>query len=146
MELLRFFVTLGPIGSMAAPGTIAAFCTIPCVFWVKSIVPNSWAYLGFISLLIGISWFAINYVLKSMKRNDDPQEIVLDEVVGCMLTFWDVPLTTPVIVLGFLLFRFFDISKCAGVMWGERLDGASGIIADDLIAAIISNMILRFLL
>ena len=146
MSWFERIATLWPIGQMTAPGTIATVATIPFVYWLRAVVPNQWVYLACVALLCGASWWVVHRTLRVLKRNDDPQEIVLDEVVGCVLTFWGITLHPPAVILGFLLFRFFDLSKLAGVVWGERLGGATGIMADDLIAAVLSNIVLRVLL
>ncbi len=83
----------------------------------------------------------------------DPSEIVIDELVGMLLALW--PLSAgltitgaaahvwpwPGWVLGFLLFRFFDIVKPPPVRWADRLPGALGVMLDDLVAGGLTALI-----
>ncbi len=83
----------------------------------------------------------------------DPSEIVIDELVGMLLALW--PLSAglaltgaewhvwpwPGWVLGFVLFRFFDIVKPPPVSWAERAPGALGIMLDDIVAGGLTALI-----
>ena len=64
--------------------------------------------------------------------------IVVDEWVGQWITFSFLPVNYTIAILGFLLFRFFDISKVGPVKYFEKLPGAWGVMADDVIAGILS--------
>jgi phosphatidylglycerophosphatase A len=75
--------------------------------------------------------------------HDDPAEIVIDEVVGCMITFFMVPLTMQWAMLGLVLFRFFDIFKIGGIRRLERFVSAWGVMLDDIAAGIVSNVIIQ---
>ena len=105
-----------------------------------------WAYIAFVSIIFLISFPVIERALISLNNGIDPSEIVLDELVGFLVTFIGIPLATPYIVIGFLLFRFFDISKFFGVHKVEAMHGARGIILDDVLAGIYSNVVLHFLI
>lgn len=79
-------------------------------------------------------------------HDEDPSEIVIDEVLGSLVTFCAVPLCPISLLGGCILFRFFDISKFGVVGWMEKLPGASGILLDDVVAGLLSNILLRLLL
>jgi len=74
----------------------------------------------------------------------DPSQAVVDEVMGQLITFCFVPLsvTWPFILLGFLLFRFFDIVKPFPIRTLEMLPGGLGICADDIIAGVYAGVCL----
>lgn len=77
----------------------------------------------------------------------DPGAIVIDEVVGMAVALLGLPLTPATIIGGFILFRLLDIIKPFPVGWlDRRLSGGTGIVADDVAAGIIANLILRVLL
>jgi phosphatidylglycerophosphatase A len=76
---------------------------------------------------------------------DDPQPIVIDEFMGCIITFFGLAITVQQMFFGFLLFRFFDISKLLGIRQVEKLPGVWGVMLDDVFAGIMSNLILRFM-
>lgn len=83
---------------------------------------------------------------------NDPGEVVMDEFAGQALTFLAMPLLGPrnlsggesflVALLGFLLFRAFDIVKPWPIRRLERLPGAWGVLMDDLAAGVISAIVL----
>ncbi|MBV9242617.1 MAG: phosphatidylglycerophosphatase A [Acidobacteria bacterium] len=74
----------------------------------------------------------------------DPSQAVVDEVMGQLITYCFVPfgLTWPFIVLGFLLFRMFDIFKPFPVRTLEVLPGGLGICADDIVAGVYAGLCL----
>lgn len=76
----------------------------------------------------------------------DPQEVVIDEVVGMAVTLAFVPLDLKTIGLGFLLFRIFDVAKPFPVRRFEKLPGGWGIVMDDVMAGIYANLCLRVVL
>jgi hypothetical protein len=81
-----------------------------------------------------------------INKKQDPSEIVLDEVAGCLITFCTLPLTPMTIIIGFILFRFFDIVKPFFIKQCENLPGAFGIIADDIAAGVIAHGFLRLIM
>jgi phosphatidylglycerophosphatase A len=75
----------------------------------------------------------------------DPGYVVLDEVVGMLLTLLFVPVTWVGALAGFFLFRGFDIVKPFPARQCERLHGGLGIMADDAVAGIYGNLALRLI-
>ncbi len=146
LSLLTFIATLGPVGYFLAPGTIATILTIPLVYWTHDLIPDHTIYGIFLGALFFACTFLVLYVMTQYKRYDDPSEIVLDEVVGTLITFWGIMLTTKSIIIGVLLFRAFDIIKFGWVKKAESLSSAWGIMCDDVVAALFANLILRALL
>jgi len=140
-----FVATLGPIGYLTAPGTIASIVTIPGIFWLRMLFPSQQAYGGIVMVFFVTSLYIVHKVRMHFKRHEDPPEIVIDEVVGCLVTFWAIPLCAPSVIVGLLLFRFFDIFKIGGIQYVERLNGCWGIVLDDVAAAFMSNIILRLI-
>jgi len=131
--------TLGPLGYLPAPGTWGSLVGL-CFAWVY--VGALW-YPLFVAVAALCSWIVINCALSTFTHKD-PSAIILDEVVGMLMVFCALPFSLSVAVSGFLLFRFFDISKCCGVKWFEKFPRASGILLDDCFAALISHLVLRF--
>ena len=75
----------------------------------------------------------------------DPGWVVIDEFAGQWITL--VPLHQPSavgLILAFILFRFFDITKLGPVGWADRQHGAFGVMADDVIAGAIGALLLAF--
>ena len=140
----RFFLwvsTCGPIGKSAiAPGTLASFVTLPFVF-VLSGTPF-WYVLATVAVTGLAVWSsAIGAQVLHVK---DPGSVVIDEVVGMLITFVWIAATPKRLLIGFLLFRFFDILKPPPIRWSEHFPDGIGIVLDDVIAAVYANLILRF--
>ena len=99
---------------------------------------------NYILLTISLSLIAfVSIKLANKFIKNDPSEIVIDEFVGCLFTFIAIKINFKTIILGFILFRIFDITKIFGIKRIEKLNGATGILLDDIAAGILSNLILQ---
>jgi phosphatidylglycerophosphatase A len=76
----------------------------------------------------------------------DPGPIVLDEVVGMLITLAFIPVGWSGALAGFFLFRVFDVIKPFPAARFEKLHGGLGVMADDAMAAIYANVSLRILI
>jgi len=76
---------------------------------------------------------------------DDPKEVVIDEVAGFLLTIYLLPLSWLSIALGFIMFRFFDILKPFPIRRLERIGGGTGIVIDDLVAGVYASLSINIL-
>jgi phosphatidylglycerophosphatase A len=76
----------------------------------------------------------------------DPGPIVLDEVVGMLLTLALIPVGVTGAIAGFVLFRIFDVIKPFPARRLEALHGGLGVMADDAMAAVYANVSLRLLM
>lgn len=79
---------------------------------------------------------------KIFGEHDSPK-IVIDEIAGIFITFLAVPLSWTTAVLGFVLFRFFDIVKPPPIRQSQRLPGGWGVVVDDLLAGAAANIVLQ---
>lgn len=137
--------TLGPIGYLPAPGTMATLATLPLVILVRMYA----SHLDYAALCVWVFFFGIYIIAKVLPQfgNDsDPSCIVIDEVAGCLITFAWVPITLPTLVLGFILFRLLDIFKFGLIKKCEELPGAWGIMVDDLVAGVLANVVMQIML
>ncbi len=75
----------------------------------------------------------------------DPGEVVIDEVLGMLMTLAFLPLTWRGVAVGFLVFRILDIIKPFPADVAERLRGGLGIMADDGMSGVYGNLIMRAL-
>tara|TARA_Y100000590_G_scaffold366693_1_gene426206 strand:- start:992 stop:1477 length:486 start_codon:yes stop_codon:yes gene_type:complete len=148
-----FFLTFFFIGKIKyAPGTIASFFT--CILFLLLIKNFNFNFILFITLIIFIySFFAINFSFNEFK-SDDPQEIVIDEVVGQMLVLLAIPIYETLYPLplvyycigSFCLFRLFDIWKPYPISYiDDNASGSLGIMFDDVIASFYSIIVLSIL-
>ena len=132
-----------------APGTFASLAT--CILFLILINITDFTVIYLITLVIFCySFIAINNSFDHFDA-DDPQEIVIDEVVGQMLTLLAIPIyetlyPLPIMyycVSAFILFRLFDIWKPYPVSYVDNnVKGPLGIMLDDIFAAIYSIIIL----
>ncbi len=138
--------TLGPIGHLPAPGSCASLLTLALVYFLQVMHVDPTTYLIILGSGIVLGWFIIKKALAALDRSDDPSEIVFDEVLGCLLTFWAIPFSAYTLIIGFIIFRILDITKGLGVASFEIFFGAWGIILDDLAAGLLSNIFLHVII
>jgi phosphatidylglycerophosphatase A len=111
------------------------------VLW--AILPSSAVVQAFaIVLLFAIGSWSGSVAERYFGRQD-PGEVVIDEVMGMLITLFLVPVGWTGAVVGFLLFRFTDVVKPFPARRLEHLPGGVGIMADDAMAAIYANLALR---
>jgi phosphatidylglycerophosphatase A len=124
-----------------APGSVASALTV-LVLWL---VPFSrvavLCFFGAVTI-VGI-WAA--HRAEGLWGAKDPHAIVIDEVAGMTLAVLAFPLTVPVLAVGFLLFRVFDVVKPFPARLSERLPGGVGVMADDLVAGLYALLVLALL-
>ncbi len=140
MKILKNIVTFGPVGYFFASGTIASLITLPLIYFLSQF--NFQIYLSMFFFLFILSYLILKESLKEF-HSKDPSEIVIDEFLGCLITFFMIPINFRSLILGFFLFRFFDILKPLGLKRIEKIYGALGILLDDIFAGLISNLILK---
>ncbi|MCX7634577.1 MAG: phosphatidylglycerophosphatase A [Syntrophales bacterium] len=124
-----------------APGTAGTVAAIP-LYLVLS--PYPWP-LYLVTLLATTAWAAwvSAFGERIFARKDAPQ-IVIDEVVGFLWTMFALQPTVTTVLMGFLLFRLFDIVKPYPVrLLQERLPGGWGVVMDDVGAGIYANLCLQ---
>jgi CDP-diacylglycerol--glycerol-3-phosphate 3-phosphatidyltransferase len=119
-----------------APGTWGSMLGLLLVFLTHW---NGWLY-GAVFLFLAV-WGAWSYE-RIKDPNPDPQYIVIDEVCGIFVTFMMIPLSWVSVLLGFALFRVFDMFKPFPIRALERIPRYWGILADDLGAGFYAWIIL----
>ncbi|KIJ88256.1 phosphatidylglycerophosphatase A [Rickettsia asembonensis] len=176
-QISEFFATFFYIGKIKyCPGTFGSIAAFPLTYFLIYFTVNNKIIIPFSSLTLGeaqlVSIFIISFSLcliflilgtyftkiyLNYTNSEDPKEVVIDEVVGQMLTIVLVffsalfaneshlikyfsPLTINIIllfILPFCLFRFFDILKPWPINWFDKnIKGSIGVMLDDLLAAI----------
>ena len=76
----------------------------------------------------------------------DPPQVVVDEVVGYWIAMFALPRSWALAIAGFFLFRIFDIVKPFPVRRAERLRSGWGIMTDDVLAGVYTNVLLQLIL
>jgi phosphatidylglycerophosphatase A len=141
-----WFATVGGIGLVpVAPGTAGSAVGLAAVWGLERWM-GGWGLAAALILFIPAGIAAAGEVAAGLKQVD-PSVIVIDEVCGMLMALAALPLTALTASAGFLLFRGFDILKPFPICWVERrLPGGWGIMADDLLAGLATNVCLRLLL
>jgi len=140
-SFITLLVTFGYIGKVKyIPGTIGSFAGL-LVGAVIIKLTNYNVFMSCFFILTVISIFAVDEYLKSSK-NLDPQEVVVDEVLGQWIAIAFIPFNFKSFLIAFILFRFFDISKIYPINKIEKIKGYLGVIGDDLFAGIITAIII----
>ncbi|MDB5115768.1 MAG: phosphatidylglycerophosphatase [Mucilaginibacter sp.] len=122
-------------------GTIAAF--FACICWYLLWQNN---YLILPSVLLTIAIIALGIWSGNKVEplwGKDHNRVVIDEVAGMFISLLFVPVTIPYILIGFILFRFFDILKPLFIRKLEMLPGGWGVMFDDILAGAYANIILQ---
>ena len=140
---------LGAGYSPFAPGTMGAIvgCLVLWLFEKYNLISTTTTPILFIGLIVITTILGI---IATDKLEDewgkDPSRVVLDEVIGMWITMMFVPLTFLNLLIGFGLFRFFDIAKPLGIRKLESLKGGVGVMADDILAGIYANIVLQIII
>ncbi|MCS7250293.1 MAG: phosphatidylglycerophosphatase A [candidate division WOR-3 bacterium] len=123
-----------------APATYSSFFALLFPFFIR----NPYLYIFFFISYFFLSFLTINQLEKIWGKDD--RKITADEVLGILTTFFFIPINFKILILGFLLFRFYDILKLSFLRKVERITGAFGVILDDILAGILANITLRIIL
>jgi phosphatidylglycerophosphatase A len=146
--LSRLISTMMGIGySPIAPGTAGSLAAM-LVWWF---LPASPLLVHFIFILV---LFLIGTWASSITEQDwircygddkghDPQVVVIDEAVGVFIAVFVIPKSLYYAIAAFVLFRFFDIVKPFPINRSQKLSGGWGIMIDDVIAGIYSNILIQ---
>lgn len=121
-----------------APGTWGSIAALPFA-WAIQYWGGSAGLVLAATLVFLIGWAASNRLVAT-SGIEDPQSIVVDEVVGQWLTLACGPLSIPAYLIGLLLFRAADITKPFPAGWADRrIGGGLGVMLDDVLAALYSG-------
>lgn len=127
-----------------APGTAGTLVAILPWLWLSQ--QNLSTYLIILATAILFGIYLCDKTSKNLGVVDHPG-IVWDEFCGLWLTMVAIPATWYWLVLGFLLFRFFDIIKPWPINWLDKnVPGGLGIMLDDLLAAVYAWLVLQLLI
>lgn len=134
LHFARTIATVGGVGYVSKmPGTVGSAVALAVYLaW-----PVPWVVT--LAVMVLGTWASGVYAQKN--ATTDPSEVVVDEVVGMWLSLYALPLNF--FFPAFLLFRIVDILKPVPVCTAEKLPGGWGIMADDVVGGIMTNLILQ---
>ncbi|MEM9044490.1 MAG: phosphatidylglycerophosphatase A [Pseudomonadota bacterium] len=148
--MISLIATFGGVGRLPkAPGTWGSAVAIPVGYGLHFLGGFPLIVIGTLFLFALGVWATDRYL---QGREDDPSEVVIDEVVGMLITLWPLSwglwaaglephiFPWPGWVIGFVLFRFFDIVKPPPIRWLDR-PGAFYVMLDDVAAGVASAIL-----
>jgi len=137
--------TLFGVGrSPSAPGTAGSLVALPFAWLIAEFLGRSWLmFAAFVALVVG-TWACELY--SSAKGEADPKECVIDELAGQWIVCAFAPVSLVGYALAFILFRLFDIFKPWPInIVDAKVPGGLGIMADDVVAALMASVIIAIL-
>jgi phosphatidylglycerophosphatase A len=144
MVATSFFVGYFPF----MPGTMGTL--VGAVLYVLLSALNIYYYILAIAVLLVLAVWVSDYAEKHIFKIKDAPHIVIDETVGFLIamtsfTFDRSLESVKYLVIGFILFRVFDILKPYPIKDSQKIEGGFGIVIDDVLAAVYTNLFLQFL-
>jgi phosphatidylglycerophosphatase A len=146
MHRLGLFVaTCGYLGyAPIAPGTFGSAAGLALFFAIRATGSVT------VEIAVIVALFAIGIWSGTVAEHHfggiDPGPVVLDEVVGMLITLALLPVNVTGAVVGFLVFRLLDVVKPWPSARFEKLPGGLGVMADDGMAAVYGNLVMRGLI
>lgn len=140
--LAVFLASFGYVGYFPiAPGTAGSAAALPLFVAIRWIdIPG--VELGAIVAVFAIGVWAAHGTEIALGRKD-PGIVVIDEVLGMLITLAVLPVSIWGVILGFLFFRVLDVVKPFPAAQLEHIHGGMGIMADDAVAGIYAHLLLR---
>ena len=134
--------TCGYIGFVPlAPGTVGSAAGV-ALFYLVQATGLMWTQAALIVALFAAGVWASSAAEEALGRTD-PGPVVIDEVVGMLITLAWIPVTPLGALAGFLIFRVLDVVKPWPARQFEAMHGGLGIMADDAMAAVYGHLLLR---
>ena len=127
-----------------ASGTFGTLAAVPLYYLLSFLSLETYVIVLIITSLLGF-WFC--HVTSRDMGVHDHKAIVWDEFVGYWITMVAVPFSWQWAIVGFILFRFFDILKPWPISWlDKKVEGGFGIMIDDIVAGIFAAIALQVLI
>jgi len=133
-----------------APGTVGSFVGILLILLLSrwELLGGQWVFVNWLVVaVIGAVGIWAGSRAEAVLGKRDPPQVVIDEIVGQLLTFGLIFRNPPftLLFLGFLFFRFFDIAKPFPIRSLERVPLGFGIVLDDLAAGFYASLLLALI-
>jgi len=123
-----------------APGTWGSLAAMPFAWLLLS--HGGWQVLAVAAVLVTLVGFWASGLYAQALGSKDPGEVVIDEVAGQWIALLPAALDPVSFAVGFAAFRLFDITKPFPAGWADRkLEGAAGIMIDDLFAGLYAALV-----
>lgn len=141
MQLHKTIASCFGIGYQKGGGTIAAIICAALWWAVQSEGPFPFIMLAFTIAITAIGIWSANSV--ESVWGVDSNKIVIDEFAGMCISLLFIPVAIRYVIIGLILFRFFDIVKPLFIWKAESLPAGWGVMADDVMAGFYTNLLLQ---
>ena len=139
-KIAKVVATVAYVGyAPIAPGTAGSAVAAAC-YWALPELNRIHSLVITLFLLLVGTWASSK---AEGVYGRDASKIVIDEFTGFFIAVLLLPKTVVIILLGFFVFRFFDIFKPFPIRQAEKMKGGLGVMADDVLAGICTNILLR---
>ena len=141
----KLFSSVAGVGYIKGGGTLAAaICGVGWYFaWAGGFPPLLLSLI--ITLVITLAGVWSSSIVEKV-WGKDPSKVVIDEVAGMAVSLLFLPVNAKYLIAAFILFRFFDILKPLLIRKMEELPAGWGIMADDVLAGVYTNLLLQGIL
>ena len=144
-KILLFFATTAYAGYVPyAPGTFATLVVAVPIYFAFALLPHPF----YVYALFVFFWLAcyVSHKAEIILQEKDSSKIVIDEAVGYLTAMVYLPNHWLIILLAFVLFRFFDILKIYPAnLIEKKVPGGLGVVLDDVMAGVYANICLQVL-
>ncbi len=138
--MVKLITTFFYVGCLPfIPGTFGSAAGLIIYFFVRN---SSYLYIGTLLAVIGLGFIFCGKAEEAFGRKD-PKYVVIDEVAGMLVSLAFLPHDWRLVVMGFFIFRLLDTIKPFPATGLQNRHGALGIMADDLVAGIYTNLVLQ---
>ncbi len=142
-KLIIIFVSFFYLGyAPIVPGTFGSLGGLVVYYFIADFSPYLFAAVTIVIFAGGC--FAATRAEEYYGRKDS-SEIVIDEVVGMLITLFLIPFDWKYIIAGFVIFRIMDIIKPFPGRAAEKIPGGTGVMLDDVIAGIYANIVMQLI-
>ncbi|MBM3262270.1 MAG: phosphatidylglycerophosphatase A [candidate division Zixibacteria bacterium] len=144
MNTVAVFLATGCYAGYApkAPGTVGSLVGVALAYVLTFL---SWPVYAIVAIF-GVATAIYVSGAAEKRFGHDGRQIVIDEIIGMVVTMAFLPSSWLSFLLGFVFFRAMDIIKIFPANWAQKLPGGIGVVADDLVAALYAHFLVRFTL
>lgn len=139
-RFVKLFSTFFYIGYFPkAPGSAASIAGVAIYCWLHA---HLLVYIGALLIITAIGFLTSGEMERTLNQKD-PSCVVIDEVAGMMVAIFMLPVNAPVVITAYVLFRAFDVFKIYPANKFEAIEGGNGIMMDDLMAGLYTNITMQ---
>ena len=138
-KIIKLLASVFYLGYAPISGSVASLAGLfMCLFLAK----QPFFYV-LVFILITVIGFIVSGEMEKIEGKKDPSSVVIDEVAGSFIAFFMLPASPAIFMTAYFLFRAFDMFKIYPADQLENLGGSAGVMCDDLLAGLYTNLIMQ---